>query len=116
MKRLMGRPWPKGVSGNPKGRPPLVLAVAEMARTEVQKHRLVEKLGEIAANPGRGRNAVDHQLRAIQLLLAYAYGPPRGEIEGLASDGLRIEVVYVDRRAVVLASSEQALVPAEGTV
>jgi len=74
-KKSPGRPFPKGVSGNPKGRPPTGRAIAELARTEIDKHGLVVKLGHIAA---RGRGVT--QLRAIEVLLHYAFGKPREEI------------------------------------
>src|ERR1051325_2994663 len=88
--------WSKGQSGNPRGRPRTGTAIAELARRQLEKHKLVEKLGSIAA----GEHDVDvgQQLRAIQLLLAYGYGPPRPEIE--PNEGMRIQVVYVDRRAI----------------
>jgi hypothetical protein len=95
-KKPNGRPWPKGHSGNPKGRPPTGLAIAELARAEVDKHGLVVKLGNIAAR-GRG----DKQFRAIQLLLAYAFGTPRSEIAlqhsgsiGRAEDLARLRAVF----------------------
>ena len=69
------KPWRQGESGNPAGRPPTGLAIAELARSEVDKHALVAKLGDIAAS-GRGPN----KLRAIELLLAYAYGRPRSDL------------------------------------
>src|SRR5436305_100371 len=39
---------------------------------------------------------------AIQLLLSYGYGPPRAEIE--AGERLLIEVVYVERNSIAIAS------------
>ena len=68
------KPWPKGVSGNPAGRPRSGFSIAELCRAEVEKHALIEKLGTIAA--GKGADG----LRALALVLAYAYGPPRQEL------------------------------------
>jgi hypothetical protein len=46
----------------------------------VEKHKLVEKLGSIGSRRDEfGQVDVDQQLRAIQLLLSYGYGPPRAE-------------------------------------
>ena len=73
-KKPNGRPWPKGVSGNPKGRPPVGLAVAAMARDQIERHSLLAKLGAIAARKG------SQQVKAIELLLSYAYGRPRAEL------------------------------------
>lgn len=93
------RPWRICESGNLKGRPPLLSSIAELARGEITKHGLVEKLGEIAA--GKRHTNIDHQLRAITLLLAYGFGPPRAEIEGSGAGGTaEIVVTYVNRAAV----------------
>src|SRR5437879_964973 len=82
-KKPIGRPWGKGESGNPKGRPPTGLAIAELARDEIERRGLVAKLGGIAARKG------SQQLRAIELLFAYAYGRPRSEmaLEHTGKDG-----------------------------
>jgi hypothetical protein len=56
------------------------LAIAELARSEVDKHALVARLGDMASRRS------DNQFRAIQLLLAYAFGPPSAEI-GLRHSG-----------------------------
>jgi hypothetical protein len=68
------KPWRKGQSGNPAGRPRVGLAIAEQARTEIARRDLVGKLGAIAA----GKSS--QQVKAIELLLAYAYGRPKAEV------------------------------------
>jgi len=99
----MGR-WVKGKSGNPRGRPRKGTAIADLARSQVEKHKLVEKLGSVAAGDGDFKAvALDQRLRAIQLLLAYGYGPPRNEIETQA--GLVIQVNYVQRSQSPIASA-----------
>ena len=86
--------WTKGQSGNRNGRPRNGTAIAELARAQVQKHKLIEKLGEIGGRLGEyGDIDTDQQIRAIQLLLAYGYGPPRPELE--KGDGIVIQVNYV---------------------
>lgn len=88
--------WSKGVSGNPGGRPKRGEAIAELARDQIHKHDLIAKLGEIAA----GKNAdVPDQIRAIQLLLAYGYGPPKTEVN--THEGIVIQVVYAQTNHIV---------------
>ena len=66
-------------------------AIAGLARSQLAKHRLIEKLGRIGAGEDSNGNVdVGQQIRAIQLLLAYGYSSPKGEIE--SGDGVVIQV------------------------
>ena len=100
--------WTKGHSGNPRGRPRAGTAIADLARRQVDKHKLVETLGNIAAGQ-RASVDVGQQLRAIQLLLAYGYGPPRAENE--APGGMKIEVIYAETNRIAIAGAPQGAAP-----
>src|SRR5712692_10514385 len=93
--------WTKGESGNPRGRPKAGTAIAALARGQVERHKLIEKLGSIGARQGEyAKVDVDQQVRAIQLLLAYGYGPPRAELS--TSEGVVIQVVYAERNQITI--------------
>jgi hypothetical protein len=91
-----------GHSLNALGRPRI--ALAELCRQQVTKRGLVRVLGEIAARTGKQKSevTVGDQVRAIQLLLTYGYGLPKGEIE---SGDVKIEVIYADNRQVNLTAA-----------
>ena len=94
--------WRRGQSGNPKGRPRAETAIAGLARSQVQRHKLVEKLARIGARQGEYAEVdVDKQIRAIQLLLAYGYGPPRMEQES-GGEAVVIQVNYVERNQIAI--------------
>jgi hypothetical protein len=68
--------WIKGKSGNPTSRPKRGGAIADLARQQIAKHKLVEILGRIGGGQGEYSGVeVDQQLGSIQLLLSYGYGP-----------------------------------------
>jgi len=93
--------WSKGQSGNPNGRPREGTAIAGLARSQVERHKLIEKLGEIGARAGEYTNVdIGQQIRAIQLLLSYGYGPPRGELEH--ENAAVIQVTYVERNRIAI--------------
>lgn len=79
----------KGQSGNPGGRPSTRKAELEALLSEVwtptSRKRVLKKL---VTDAEQG----DHDART--LLLAYAYGKPKDDVEH--TGGLRIEVVYAD--------------------
>jgi hypothetical protein len=101
--------WRKGQSGNPKGRPRSDLAIADLARKEVEKRGIVATLGKIGAREGDYAK-VDPtvQLNAIKTLLAYGYGPPRAEID--VGDGVVIQVVYAERNQITIAGTTRGAV------
>jgi hypothetical protein len=104
--------WAKGHSGNPRGRPKAGGTIAELSRRQLDKHKLVEKLGSIAAGEqGVADVDVDQQLRAIQLLLAYGYGPPRPEIA--VSEGLKIQVIYAETNNIAIAGATPGASPSD---
>lgn len=96
--------WPKGRSGNPGGRPRAGSSIAERARKEIDKGRLLERLGRMSAAEGEFSEIdVVQQMRAMQLLLAHGVGPPRGEVERL--EGIKVQVNYVQTNKLAIAAA-----------
>src|SRR5262249_34661182 len=89
-------------------------AVADLARAQIEKHQLIEKLGPIGGRQGEyAQVEVDQQLRAIQLLLGYGYGPPRAEFE--RNEGVVIEVTYVQTNQIAIAGFAPGAVASDRT-
>lgn len=71
-----GRPWPKGVSGNPGGRPREVGHVRELARQHTEE--AIRTLVEIATDPSQPGRA---RVAAAEAILDRAWGRPPQALE-----------------------------------
>jgi hypothetical protein len=84
-----GRPFPKGVSGNPSGRPKRDLALAELARAYT--HEAIRTLAEIMTNPNAPASS---RIAAAIALLDRGYGraPQSLEVDQRASFSEELEL------------------------
>lgn len=69
IKTAPGRPFPKGKSGNPSGRPKVAISFRLSCREAVDKDCFPLWVKEVQTN---GKNA----MKASELLAAYGYGKP----------------------------------------
>jgi hypothetical protein len=82
--RVIGRPFPKGVSGNPGGRPKGVLSHAVRRRLEEDPdlvEKVVDQLFALIVGKGRGRASPAVRLGAIEALRDTTEGKPRQQLE-----------------------------------
>ena len=100
-----GRPFPKGVTGNPGGRPKMSAELAEALRKRNMKS--VEVLSKVQDDYLRGTHVDDegrtHEapkaseaIKASEVLLAYSIGKPRETVELMGEDGGPIAVARFD--------------------
>jgi hypothetical protein len=80
--------WPKGRSGNSRGRPRLGDELGAILRQTVDRKRLAEKLCELC---------YAGDVQAMRLLLSYTDGPPIAGGEGSSTEGIQIMVTYVQQ-------------------
>jgi hypothetical protein len=87
--RVRGRPWPKGVSGNPKGRPPKGHSITEMIMSMMDekpeiKRGIGEKIIQLANNG---------DVQAIKMLWAYIDGEPIRKQVIDSDSGIKVSIV-----------------------
>lgn len=93
-KKPRGRPFQKGQSGNPRGRPAVARDFREKCRQWMEeKGGGWDQLIDLASV-----GKPDERLRAIQLIAAYAYGKPAQRLEHTDGDGgpLNVQVIVKD--------------------
>jgi hypothetical protein len=90
-RRGPGRPFPPGVSGNPKGRPKTNQEFVDIAREG--EEALLQKLYLIGL-----QRSDSTAVRAIELRLAYARGRPKVIAELTGPDGGPLRINYDDVR------------------
>lgn len=100
-----GRPFPKGVTGNPGGRPKMTAEMAESLRKRSMKSiEVLSKVqddylrGTYTDENGREREApkASEAIKASEVLLAYSIGKPRESVELMGEDGGPIAVARFD--------------------
>ncbi len=90
-KKVPGRPWKPGQSGNPSGRPAKDARIIKLADNWTEKS--VETLVEIMSDP-EARNS--DRRESARLLLAYAHGHPRTMREVELNATLSITDAYLE--------------------
>lgn len=80
--------WPKGRSGNPRGRPRSGKELGALLRQMVDRRRLAEKLCELC---------YAGDVQAMRLLLSYTDGLPIARSEVQAVEEIHITVSYVQQ-------------------
>ena len=86
-KRVVGRPFAKGQSGNPSGLPKELAEVIRLARQHTESSILT--LAEISTDPNA---PAAPRVAAAQALLDRAWGKPKQEVEHAGPDGKGIPV------------------------
>ena len=83
------KPFQKGQSGNPNGRPKLrdiKEVISDLLSQEKNKQQLIDGLMTVIVN-----KALKGDLKAADMLLSYTYGKPTQKTEITGADGERID-------------------------
>jgi hypothetical protein len=72
------KPYQKGTSGNPAGRPPVDDIRKSIRNTFAEPHKCTENTLQAIIHQ-MVKLALKGNVRATELLLSYAYGKPKGE-------------------------------------
>jgi len=98
--RIIGKPFPKGLSGNPGGRPRIVGTLRDMARAHA--HEAIEELARLALK-AKSETA---RIAAIRELLDRGYGKPP---QFLAADDHKFppDMTAAELRAIMIQRLEE---------
>src|SRR5579863_1905645 len=88
--------WRKGQTGNPRGRPRSEEDLGALLRRTIDRKRFAEKLCDLC---------YAGDVQAMRLLLAYTDGLPIATAELETSDGLHIEVTYVEQNHIAVTNA-----------
>lgn len=83
------KPFKKGQSGNPKGRPPLrdiKEVLKDLLSQEKNNTQLIDGLMSVVVN-----KALKGDLKAVDMLLSYTYGKPTQKTEITGKEGEKID-------------------------
>jgi len=86
------KPFKKGQSGNPKGRPPLrdiKEVLKDLLSQEKNNTQLIDGLMSVVVN-----KALKGDLKAVDMLLSYTYGKPTQKTEITGSEGEAIQIKH----------------------
>ena len=84
-------PWPKGVSGNPKGRPRKLPGLQQLMAEVLGEFKEDMTAAEAILKKMRAK-ATQGDIRAAEFLFAYAYGKAKQNLE-INENGVTIKVV-----------------------